>query len=67
MKDQGIRSVENPTFSTCERKRSRHAPAFSIRLKGEYDFEAIIDRATAEATIQQARESLKEANRHLTK
>ena len=39
--------------------------AFNSRLKGDYDFDAIIDPETASAIIEQAREFLKEARRFL--
>jgi len=37
--------------------------AFNNRLKGDYDFDAVIDSDTAAMTIQQAREFLQEAMR----
>ena len=39
--------------------------AFNSRLKGDYDFDAVIDPGTASAVIEQAREFLKEARRFL--
>jgi uncharacterized protein (UPF0332 family) len=39
--------------------------AFDARLKGDYDFETVIDAQTAASTIEQAREFLVEARHHL--
>jgi len=41
--------------------------AFDQRLRGDYDFEPVIDAETAATMIRQAREFLQEARRYLEK